>query len=234
VLVGAGAYHPEWQVLNRKPFPRGDHAEAIVVDDRVVLAKVAAAAVELPREVQAFLADGAAALRTAGLGFHPAKSVRNSPHANPLGMELKGDVGLGGAERLRRFQLVQLSLHLAGAGRTTGAFRRALSSSWAFCAEARRPMLCLLDSLYRNLGDVESDPEVVPLQPCECTDLGLLSALAPLMVTDLRLPHSDRLLATDASDTMLAGCLSPIHPALHQECFRLRKSGEGSPSSHRS
>jgi hypothetical protein len=63
---------------------------------------------------------------------------------------------------------------------------------------------------------------VVPLQPSECTDLGLLAALAPLMATDLRLPHSERLLATDASDGKLAGCYSPIHSSLHQECFRLR------------
>jgi hypothetical protein len=83
VLVRAGAYRPEWQVLNKRPFPRGDHAEAIVVDDRVVLAKVAAACPELPAAVQASLDGGAAALRRAGLGIHPAKSVRNSPHANP-------------------------------------------------------------------------------------------------------------------------------------------------------
>ena len=67
-------------------------------------------------------------------------------------------------------------------------------------------MLCLPDGLYRELGAVDPwvEPIVVELSSTAVSELSLLSALAPLMCTDLRLPHSDVLVATGASEEGLA------------------------------
>ena len=156
--------------------------------------------------------------------MHPEKGVRNAKHAAPLGIEIDGVRGLAGAERLRRHQLAHLSLALGRQGRWSAAARRQLTSSWAFCLEARRPMLCLLDGLYRELGPVDphAEPIVIELSSVAVSELSLLAALAPLMCTDLRLPHSDVIVATDASEEGLAGCVAPMSLALHAECWRVR------------
>ncbi len=85
-------------------------------------------------------------------------------------------------------------------------------------------MLCLLDGLYRELGTVDSlvEPLVVQLSACAASDLSLLIALSPLMCADLRLPHSDVIVATDASEEGLAGCVAPVSPVLYAECLRVR------------
>jgi hypothetical protein len=218
------AFPPESQVRGRAPFPRARHVEAIVVDDRVSLTAVPAGARKLPAVAERSFREGGKALLEAGLGVHPDKGVRNAKHAAPLGIEIDGVRGLAGAERLRRHHLNLISLGVCSQGQWSAAARRQLTSSWAFCLEARRPMLCLLDGLYRELGTVDPlvEPVVVQLSSSAASELSLLIALSPLMCADLRLPHSDVIVATDASEEGLAGCLAPVSPALHSECWRVR------------
>ena len=126
------AYPPHARVMGRSPFPRGSHAEAIVVDDRVGLGSVTAGRRAGPPALEASFEQGSAALRQAGFGIHPEKGVRNSRHAAPLGIEIRGDAGVAGAGRARRHALAKLLLEIARMGRWTGALRRCLVSSWAF------------------------------------------------------------------------------------------------------
>ena len=83
------------------------------VDDRVGLEAVAAGRRAPPAALEASFTEGGAALRTAGFAVHPDKRVRDSRHAAPLGIELRGDSGLAGAERARRHALARLSLAAA-------------------------------------------------------------------------------------------------------------------------
>ena len=71
-------------------------------------------------------------------------------------------------------------------------------------------MLCLLDGLYRELGPVDDalEPLVIGVSAGVSSELSLLAVLAPLMSADLRLVHSDALVATDASEEGLGGCCS--------------------------
>ena len=140
-------------------------------------------------------------MREAGLGVHPERGVRNAKHAAPLGIEIDGVRGLAGAECLRRHKLAHFSLAIAHQGRWSKAARWQLTSSWAFCLEARRPMLYLLDGLFRELGAVDPilEPLVIGVSPTASSEPSLLVVQAPLMCTDPRLPHSDVLIATDVS-----------------------------------
>ena len=96
------AYPPSCRVEGRAPFPRGPHAEAVVVDDRVGLGVVRRGQRRGPEALERSFEAGGAALQEAGFGIHDGKSVRNARHATPLGIEIRGDVGLAGAERARR------------------------------------------------------------------------------------------------------------------------------------
>ena len=225
-LAPSRTAHPECtHVRGRSPFPIGPHAEAIVVDDRVGLGAVTCGKRAGPPELEASFSDGADALRQTGFGVHPDKAIRNSSHAAPLGIEIRGDSGLAGAERARRHALARLSLEIARLGRWTGALRRRLVSSWAFALECRRPMLCVMDQLYKGQCPLDEDNLVADLTNAERTELLLLAVLAPLMVADLRMPHSRRLRCSDASLRGIAGCSTEAPPPGCMRSFGVIASG---------
>ena len=100
------ATHP--RVVNGRPFPLGPHVEMLVLDDRVGLCAVPRGSPVLPAMDYSF-ERGSELLRAAGLQPH-AEKRRGSAHASPLGLEIRGALGLGEAERMRRANLFNITL----------------------------------------------------------------------------------------------------------------------------
>ena len=67
--------------------------EMLVLDDRVGLCVIPRGERALPAMETSF-ERGSDLLRAAGLQPHPDKRVRGALHASPLGLEIRGDLGL--------------------------------------------------------------------------------------------------------------------------------------------
>ena len=83
-------------------------------------------------------------------------------------------------------------------------------------------MLRLMGRLYKGQCSMEQDDSAVDLTNAERTELLPLAVLAPMMVADLRLPHSRRLRSPDASIWGIAGCSTEAPVGVHEEFWRRR------------
>ena len=84
-------------------------------------------------------------------------------------------------------------------------------------------MSCLLGGLYTLLPDVDQDPVVFELPLSARESLLALVMGAPFMTCDMRATHSDRLVATDASDSHGGVCRTAIPVRIHQHLWRMRE-----------
>ena len=191
LLAPRGAYAPHTRTLNGAPFPRGFHAEALVLDGHVALARQPASSRRVPAAVATSFARSSEAFQEMGLGQHPSKSKRGVLHSFTLGQEILGSAGWTGAERSRRASLTQLSFIAASSGVVTGAFLRRLLSGWIHCLLARRVLLCLIGDAFRALPDLENDNQIFLSTPKIRSEILLLALMAPAMM--IRQPQSPAL-----------------------------------------
>ena len=222
VLRAAGSYLPAHRVLGGRPLPRGSHLETLCIDDHVGIAiQPLPARRPLPSMATSFERAGHAYLDV-GLSAHPEKAIRHATQATVIGAEILGDDGLIGAERQRRALLAVISLHIAARRRSTGACLRKLVSTWQHALLFRRPVMCVLSALYRALPAVRLGNVVAPLSGAAASELQLLACLAPALVTSVRAPCLDRLVASDASEERLGATFAPISQPLAHELWRQR------------
>lgn len=90
-----------------------------------------------------------------------------------------------------------------------------LAGSWVSILMFRRPITCLLHEIFALGTRAQSDGrDVVPLPRRVADELVLASALVPLCFTDIAVPYSNRIYATDASLNWGAVTSLPIEPEL--------------------
>ena len=224
VLAQDPAVHPSTgRVLNGCPFPEGEAVEIVVIDDRVGCCVVPRTEARSPPSVRHSFDRGAQLLEAAGLRTHRSKSVRDAVHAVPLGVELRGDLPRGEAERMRRACLAQISVHLAGHGRVSGATMQILNSHWTYALEARRLVSCVMDRVFKDMPDAADLNRVFALSSRARDEYVGLAICAPLLARDLGARFSSSVVCTDASDDRGAVCRTCITPELHRHFWRHRE-----------
>ena len=222
VLHGAGSYQPRHRVLGGRPLPRGPHLETLCIDDHVGIAiQPLPAPLPLPSMADSFARAGRA-YAGVGLAVHPEKAQRHASQATVIGAEILGNDGLIGAERQRRALLAVISMHIAARRQSSGACLRKLISTWQHALLYRRPVMCVLFALYRELPALRQDKVVAPLSAAAASELQLLGCLAPTLVTNVRAPCLERLVASDASEERLGAAAAPVSQLLAQELWRQR------------
>ena len=103
----------------------------------------------------------------------------------------------------KRLSLSLVSLELARLRSTTDSLHLCLLGGWVHSLLYRRPMMSLLDEVFRLADALEVSqeaPRVIPLPRKVAQELTMLAVLAPMMMTDLSASMSDEVYATDSSD----------------------------------
>ena len=215
-------YPAHAQVLNKRPFPEGPHAELLVIDDRIALDAVPRGRRVVSSEVDYSFVKGGQLVEDAGLKQHDGKKIRNAPHCIQLGMELRGRIPQVEVSRQRRYNLAEISIAQAASGQATVALLQCLNSSWCHCLAARRPCMSLLHASFRDKEGARKRDEIFRASSGTRAEWQLLACLAPAMVANLAAEHSDMIISTDASEQATAAAVAPLDPGSHQQLWRNR------------
>ena len=125
---------------------------------------------------------------------------------------------LVGAPPEKRLSLSLLTLHLCGLPYTTVSLHRCILGAWVSMLMFRRPMMNLLNRSFALVNSYLAcdDACLIPLPREVACELVLVAVLAPLMQTDIAVPFSPTIFATDASDSRGAICSTEATPELAQ------------------
>ncbi|CAE7286481.1 unnamed protein product [Symbiodinium natans] len=106
-----------------------------------------------------------------------------------------------GCPATKRLALALVSLKVAAGRAITEELCGMLTGSWISCLLYRRCLMSVLDSIFGiSLRlPASSGSSLVPLKPRQRQELVLLSALAPLMVSNVAVPFCEQAYASDAS-----------------------------------
>ena len=112
-----------------------------------------------------------------------------------------GVVALG-APYGKRMALSLLTAGVASLPYTDDALHSTLVGSWISTLLLRRPAMSLLDEVFKVIPPAELTPEKPKLRPLHrgaAVELQVLAVLSPILVSNLAVPFSQKLYATDAS-----------------------------------
>ena len=113
----------------------------------------------------------------------------------------RGMVSLGSPAQ-KRFGLMMLSAIGANLAYTTDALHSSLIGSWISVLLYRRPMMAHMNRLFGVIDAKELNPEVPVLRPLSrgaAEEMLILACLGPLAASNIAVPFSDSLYASDAS-----------------------------------
>ena len=222
LLKSFGAMRDDESLSYRSPLPRpvSGFFEGVMIDDHLGLQI-------LPRRKtlkqagrdQEVFAAASRAYDTTGLIAHEKKQVRRSLHATVWGAEIEGLVGLSGPFRRRLYKLAQLSIEAAKPGGVDQKISEALTGLWAFNAQFRRPMFSFIYDLYHQQSPGGSN-EPFNFTRGARNELCVLAMLAPLCVSDLRVPYDPYVYNVDASPSGAGVCRAKVGSRISQEIWR--------------
>lgn len=104
----------------------------------------------------------------------------------------------------KRLGLASLSAVASGMGYTSDAFHSSLIGSWVSVLLFRRLAMAVLNNVFKVVSSAsidQDDPRLVKLPRAAADELAVLSALAPVISSNVAVPFSDWVYATDASNS---------------------------------
>ncbi|CAE7242286.1 unnamed protein product [Symbiodinium sp. CCMP2592] len=217
----AGSMRASEVAAYRMPYPRGDTAEYLAIDDHVVAQKVTRAELargEPKRDSEIFSkAEGAYA--EVGLVQHPRKRRRYQTSCICLGAEIDGIKGLVSAPRHRIAVLMTITAEVVRRGTCSGAFLASLLGLWIHVLMYRRPMLALLDCAFADSRRTPAT-SVFALSRNTLNELQALVILGPIVQTDMRVSFTPAAFCMDASPTGAGICAAPLPASVVAELWR--------------
>ena len=234
LLVDAGLLGPEVRIVGRSPVPLGPEWHGLIIDDFYALSAEPLGATtglgDFSQTIPQSLFDcsrATAAVLRAKEAYH-RDGVRGSDHKDVLGsvdfraggahvdstLETvsEGQV-LVGSPPEKRLALSYLSLKGAAYGVTTPELCSALSGSWTSVLLYRRPLGACLDKFFSiapGCAHDQAPDETIVLPRSAAQELAVLSALAPLAVSNVAAPFSRFAYCTDASLAKGAVCRAEV------------------------
>ena len=226
LLKSFGAMRDDECLSYRTPLPRpvSGFFEGVMIDDHLGIQvlprrKTLRDTLKQAGRDQEVFAAASRAYDAAGLVAHEKKKVRRSLHATVWGGEIEGLVGFSGPFRRRLYKLAQLSIEAAKPGGVDQKISEALTGLWAFNAQFRRPMFSFIYDLYHQQSPGDSR-EPFTLTRGARNELCVLAMLAPLCVSDLRVPYDPYVYNVDASPSGAGVCRAKVGSRVSQEIWR--------------
>lgn len=229
MLLDFGAISTKQLITMKTPLPRSFSLVGIVIDDMIVLEKVALTLLEeltsqgtrIPSEA----AQALAAYEANHLEANSKKSFFSEIFSSFWGIQVDGKKGLARASATRLWPLIAISCRVSMLGFATVKLVEVLAGCWIAVLTMRRRMLCLMDVIFEPLG-IDDDSAVIRLSPALQDELLSLSVLGPLAAADLRAEFRPYVSATDASGDWMAGVRAPLACCAVEELarFSLKKS----------
>ena len=229
MLLDHGAIIPQQLITMRTPFPRSPTLVGIVIDDMIVLEKVALAVLDdLKNDEPRIPFEAARAISAYQLNHLEAnakKSFFSEPFSSFWGIQVDGVKGLARSSSSRLWPLIAISCRESMLGYATVKLVEVLAGCWIAVLTMRRRMLCLMDVIFEPLG-IEDDSAIICLSPTLQDELFSPSVLGPLAAADLRAEFRPYVSATDASGEWMAGVRAPLSSCAVEELsrFSLKKS----------
>lgn len=129
----------------------------------------------------------------------------------------------------KKLALAMLTLNLCALPYTTVSLHRCIVGAWVSVLLFRRPMMSLLNEAFQLASTYEDfeDSCIIPLPRKVAEELVLVSVLVPLILSDIAVPFSETLFATDASDTRGAVVSTEVGCEVVQllsRCFKTKGS----------
>ena len=160
------------------------------------------------------------------------KDVHEASKAKVIGAEVSGDrhalqnqVITVAAPAAKRYGLSWISLMLSQLPATSDSLHLSLVGGWVSALLYRRPMMQLLQHSFGLVDSTQigsSSAKLVGLPRRVANELVLLSVLCPLIASDITVPHSSTIFATDASNdrgaVVEAEVSQDVQEALHRTC----------------
>ena len=205
----------------RSPYPRGDTAEYLAVDDHLVAQKVTFAELRqqaFKRDSETFR-DAERAYTSVKLIQHPKKRKRNETSGTYLGADVDGVAGLVSAPQHRIGVLMLITAEVVRRGCCSASMLSSLLGLWVHVLMFRRPAFSLLSECFRDACHVPRDC-VFRLGRRSLNELHSLSLLAPLFQADLRVQYLPQLYALDASPSGAGICVTDVPVHVSQELWR--------------
>ena len=223
VLYAHGVFDQAELLSLATPVPRDPCMVGVIIDDLIVLERIAAAAFETGRPVatqadrRMHLADEA--YKDASLIANAAKGFQNEAHSKFWGIELDGDRGMVRPARTRLWPLIAVTIRVASLGLATVGLLKTLCGSWTSIILLRRRLLSIMSLLFAA-ADCGALEDVVKLSPELKSELWCLISLGPVVAVDLRSEPAGFISATDASTWGGAGVRAEVPRAVVLELCR--------------
>ena len=206
LLADYGLLKIENKIRNHAAFPLGPVWEGLVIDDYFAISCQPSSDSSRPQCLD-FLDIATGAYKDDGVLGSPEKDVIGSRHFAVVGAEVdcsKAAISRGtvlvGSSVAKRLSIVALSLRLAQLPVISRGLASRLSGTWTSTLMFRRCLVSILDGIYR-LGVIDGcrDDEVLKLPRSAAEELVLASILSFVAGSNVQVPYSDRIFATDAS-----------------------------------
>ena len=218
---------PSQLICLRCPIPRSMTMVGVVIDDLIILERLAESFASSCGEgsVPEPAATAMAAYEMNGLEANLKKSFFRQSCSRFWGIEVDGRLGLLRASSYRLWPLIAITMRVVLMGTASVKLLEVLSGSWISILVIRRRMFCLMNIIFDALA-LKEDNLVLRLSPALCDELCSLAVLGPLAVFDLRAQFCNYIGATDASGSWMAGVRAPLEAVAVQEISRysLKKS----------
>ena len=231
-LRAGGCCRKEEMVSYREPFPyRAPGApgaqEWIMIDDRAITGVGPRALARAAEWTDVELVDcGMAAYDDANLFPKPSKQYRYKHDFALLGAEVWGCEGWLSTKRGSLLIALALSLGICRARAVPLDSLEVAASLWSNALLYQRLGFCIPDRIYEAIGAARKEGRsMLQVGDAARDELLALAVLSPFWGTDMRMPVSTRLLATDASGGARSGlgaCATELEPAAATELWRHR------------
>ena len=207
LLQGVGLLDEGTVILRNHLFPEGPVWQGLVIDDFFTLSREKITAPPASAASVALLHRAEAAYAKARVLGSDDKTIAGSDSLKAIGAEINSTskvLGSGlssvGAPVGKRVALAILSLRVAQLPIITRGLASRLAGNWVSVLMFRRCLTCILERLF-GLGnhDEKSANEVLELSRPVAEELVLAAIASFLAITDVSVPYSEEVFATDAS-----------------------------------
>lgn len=198
----------EQRIVGKKALPDGPVWRALIIDDFFVISREDEKTHREETEAYRILGQARAAYQKHRLPGSPEKDVLSERLFKAAGAEIdsrqeatKRRLTLISAPLSKRLGLAAVSLRVAALPAVTPSLMARLSGSWVSVLLYRRCLASAVEEMFA-LGNFKTDREasrMLKLPRKVASELGVLSALAPMMATNAMAGFSEDLYATDAS-----------------------------------
>ena len=198
VLIQKGLLKTTDLIALKKRPPRGDWFAGLMIDDLVIVEKVAASASEELSERSKMMQEIHAEYEKVGLPRHEGKSVAGEKRGSFWGVQLDGVGGRVRPNLSRAVPLVRILADICETGYATVGLLELVAGSLVSVFQLKRRFMSNLDAIYAAQRG-RSRSEIVAVSDELKDELLSSIALVVLAEIDFRLEPSPYLVASDAS-----------------------------------